>query len=164
MHESRPDLAELAHLLDASHANMSAKMRTTFTEERRMSAEAVVAKLRGVFTLNLATVDGQGRPLLAPIDGLFYRGHVYFSAGSDSLRMQHLLAGRTAVSASYIEQETLAIIWHGTAQLMDMSAESSRGFRDYLSECYGIPGDNLPVSGVTAWIRPRVMFATAGDY
>jgi hypothetical protein len=60
--------------------------------------EQVVRALQGVFVLHLATVTASGAPLVAPIDGLFYRGRVWFGVPPGAVRIQHIRA-RPQVSA-----------------------------------------------------------------
>ena len=63
----------LQHLLDESYEQAGEHLRSIFTPERRMSAEETAQLLRGVFVLNVATVTAAREPMVAPVDGLFYR-------------------------------------------------------------------------------------------
>ena len=45
--------------------------------------------------LALATVTADGRPIVGPVDGIFYRGAFWFGSAPDSVRFRHIRAGRT---------------------------------------------------------------------
>jgi hypothetical protein len=143
MHESREDLLELQRILDESYACAGEHLRSIFTPERRLSVEQVVRALQGVFVLHLATVTASGAPLVAPIDGLFYRGRVWFGVPPGAVRIQHLRA-RPQVSAVHSVGEELCIIVHGAAW-------------GYWAERYR----DREGTGFTAWIEPRRMYAMA---
>ncbi len=115
MHASLEDLELLQRVLDQSYASAGAHLRTIVTVERRLDAAGVVAEMGSMRVMALATTTAQGEPRVRPVDGLFYRGHVLFGSGADSLRFRHLRA-RPAVSASVIDGERLQITMHGTAQ------------------------------------------------
>jgi hypothetical protein len=42
--------------------------------------------------LPLATVTADQRPLVGPVDGIFYRGSFYFGSAPDSIRFRHIRA------------------------------------------------------------------------
>ena len=84
MHETSADLASLQNLLDRSAASAGAHLRRIITPERRLSAEEVCARLTGMRLLALATVTSDGRPLVGPVDGVFYRGAFHFGSSPDS--------------------------------------------------------------------------------
>ena len=90
--------------------------------------------------LNLATVTADGRPLIGPVDGIFYRGEWYFGSSPDSVRFRHIRT-RPAVSASYTVGERLAVIVHGEAHDIDLKAPEHAGYREYLRAVY------LPTQG-----------------
>ena len=132
MHETPDDLRTLQQLLDTSHAAMGEHMREIFTEDRRLSAEALAQRLTGVCVLDLGTVSAAGEPRVAPVDGLFFRGQWYFGSAPTSTRFRHITA-RPAVSASHTRGEALGVIVHGTARRV----EAEGAFRDFLGEIYG---------------------------
>jgi uncharacterized pyridoxamine 5'-phosphate oxidase family protein len=155
--ETEKDLSELQHVLDASHASAGAHMRNIFTDQMRLSAEELGKLLTGVRVLNLATVTAKGEPLVGPVDGLFFRGKFYFGSSPISVRFRHIRA-RPAVSAAHVEGEQLAVIVHGIAHEIDVTAESSSEFRDYLVEVYGGNWSDWGSGAPYAWIEPRKMF------
>jgi nitroimidazol reductase NimA-like FMN-containing flavoprotein (pyridoxamine 5'-phosphate oxidase superfamily) len=162
VHETADDLESLQALLDASHAAAGAHLATVFTAEHRLDAAGVAALLPGVQILSLATVTHDGRPLVAPVDGLFYRGRFYFGSSPESVRARHLRS-RPAVSAAHVRGEELAVVVHGDAEVVDLSADEHAGFRRYLLDTYvpryGPGWDEDVARG--AWyarIEPRAMF------
>ena len=135
MHETAEDLDALQAVLDDSYARIGEHMRSIHTAERRVSAADLVAILRGVRVLDVATVSASCEPRVAPVDGLFYRGHFYFGSGAESLRFRHLRR-RSQVSACHTVGETFAVIVHGRAVEVDVRAPDQRGVLDYLHEVY----------------------------
>ena len=73
VYETTADLAALQELLDRSAAAAGRHMRDIITPERRLRAAEVCAQLTGMRLLALATVTADGRPLVGPVDGIFYR-------------------------------------------------------------------------------------------
>jgi uncharacterized pyridoxamine 5'-phosphate oxidase family protein len=135
MYETAADLTELQRLLDDSYARMGAHMRSIHTPERRVPAADVAQILRGVRVLNLATVTAACAPRVGPVDGLFYRGRLWFGSAQDSLRFRHLRQ-RPQVSASHTVGETFAVIVHGAAREVEVRTVDDGRFRDYLVEVY----------------------------
>lgn len=135
MHESAAELDALQQLLDTSHAHGGDHLQSIFTPDRRLDAAQLTATLVGVQILNLATVTAAGRPLVAPVDGLFYRGRFYFGSAPNSVRMRHIRV-RPFVSAAHTRGEELAVIVHGSARRIDITAGEQAGFRQYLLETY----------------------------
>jgi len=158
VHETDADLDEIQAILDASHRAAGAHLRSIFRDERRLDAAGVVELLPGVQILSLATVTADGRPLVGPVDGLFYRGHFHFGSSPDSVRFRHLRA-RPHVSAAHVRGEELAVIVHGDAHEINTAAPNQAGFRDYLVEVYGDEWNEWGPDSPYARIDPRRMFA-----
>ncbi|MEA2286565.1 MAG: hypothetical protein QOJ21_2608 [Solirubrobacteraceae bacterium] len=135
MHESPSDLADLQGLLDRSYESAGAHLRRVITPERRLSAEQVVERLTGMRLLALATVTADGRPIVGPVDGIFFRGAFHFGSAPDSLRFQHIRA-RPQVSATHLPGEELAVTVHGRATEVDIQDDSGAAFREALLEVY----------------------------
>jgi uncharacterized pyridoxamine 5'-phosphate oxidase family protein len=135
VHESDADLAALQELIDRSYAAAGAHLLSIHTPDRRLSAELVVGRLSGMCLLALATVTADARPLVGPVDGVFYRGSFHFGSARDSLRFRHIRA-RPQVSATHLRGETLAVTVHGRAVPIDIHSDESRGLRDTLLEIY----------------------------
>ena len=69
MHETPDDLTTLQRVLDQSYENAGNHLLSIFMPQRRVSAADLVAVLRGVCILDLATVTSQGAPIVAPVYG-----------------------------------------------------------------------------------------------
>ncbi len=156
VHETADDLRELQRLLDESHAAMGEHMRSIFTEERRLSAEALAERLTGVCVLDLGTVTAKGEPRVAPVDGLFFRGKWHFGSSPSSARFRHIKA-RPAVSGSHTRGEELAVIVHGTARVV----EPVGPFREFLLEVYGSTWEDWAGEAPYAMIEPARMYTFA---
>jgi uncharacterized pyridoxamine 5'-phosphate oxidase family protein len=161
-HETPEDIAELQRLLDESHAAAGPHLRNIFSDERRVSAADLPARLPGVQVLALATVTAKGEPRVAPVDGHFYRGKFHFGSSSRSMRFRHIRA-RPAVSATVTHGEEFAVVVHGTAVEFDIEQPENKPFRDYMIEVYGPEwetwyNENPPY----ARIEPAKMFTFGG--
>jgi nitroimidazol reductase NimA-like FMN-containing flavoprotein (pyridoxamine 5'-phosphate oxidase superfamily) len=135
VHESDADLAALQELIDRSYAAAGSHLLSIHTPDRRLSAELVARRLSGMCLLALATVTADARPLVGPVDGVFYRGAFHFGSAPDSLRFRHIRA-RPQVSATHLPGEELAVTVHGRAAPIDIESDESAGFRETLLELY----------------------------
>ncbi|MHB8680676.1 MAG: pyridoxamine 5'-phosphate oxidase family protein [Acidimicrobiales bacterium] len=163
MHETADDLARLQRLLESSLAAAGPHLRSIHTDDRRLDAAGVVEKLPGMRLLVLGTVTADGRPLVGPVDGIFYRGHFHFSTSPDSVRMAHIRA-RPSVSATHMPGEELAVTVHGRAVPVDLKAGEHAGLRAcYLATYtprYGDEWEEFLDSGpVCCRIEAEKMFA-----
>lgn len=166
MHENPEDLEELQRRLDESWATGGARITSMFGPERRASAEDVAAKLVGVFMIDLATVTARGEPLVAPVDGMFYRGRLWFSLAPGAERARHLHA-RPQTSATYVERDPGAcLIVHGSAVLVDESHALFTGFDRFVRGLYGLAVDVAKDEQrtqlepeFTGYIEPRRIYA-----
>jgi len=136
MRETPRDLARLQALLDRSYEAAGAHLRDVITPERRLSAEALAARLDGMCLLTLSTVTADGRPIGGAVDGFFYRGEWYFGSSAESVRFRHIRR-RPQVSATYLPGEELSVATHGRAQMVDVATHDDGGFRTVLLEYYG---------------------------
>jgi uncharacterized pyridoxamine 5'-phosphate oxidase family protein len=135
MHETAADIAALQELIDRSYATAGAHLLSIHTPERRLSAELLAERLTGMRLLALATVTAGGRPVVGPVDGIFYRGAFHFGSAPDSARFRHIRA-RPQVSATHLPGEELAVTVHGRAVPIDLRAEPDAGFRKTLLDIY----------------------------
>ena len=135
MHETDDDLARLQDLIDRSYASAGPHLLEIHTPERRLSAEQVSARLTGMVLLALATVTADGRPIVGPVDGIFYRGAFHFGSSPESIRFRHIRA-RPQVSATHLPGEELAVTVHGRAEIVDTRAEEAAGFRQTVLDIY----------------------------
>jgi hypothetical protein len=166
--ETEADLAELQRVLDASATASGAHLQTAFSQQSRPSAADLIADLQGIFELHFAVVTSDGAPLVAPLDGIFYRGRVWVGLPVASVRAR-LLRGDNRVSASYIS-DTVSFIVHGTFREVPLGRAERTGFdvlaRRLYVERYGDwfnawLDDRLQAEGPgpTGYIKPRRMYA-----
>jgi nitroimidazol reductase NimA-like FMN-containing flavoprotein (pyridoxamine 5'-phosphate oxidase superfamily) len=135
MHETAEDLRALQALLDQSYASAGSHLLGIHRPQRRLSAERVAERLTGMCLLSLATATADGRPIVGPVDGIFFRGSFYFGSAPDSVRIRHIRA-RPHVSATHAPSEALAVTVHGQARLLDVAASEHAAFRRTLLEIY----------------------------
>jgi nitroimidazol reductase NimA-like FMN-containing flavoprotein (pyridoxamine 5'-phosphate oxidase superfamily) len=135
MKETADDLRALQAMLDRSYEGAGAHLLRITTPGRRLSADDVVEQLQGMTLLTLATVSGDCRPFVGPVDGVFFRGAFYFGSAPDSLRFRHI-AKRPQVSATHVPREELAVTVHGRAVPVDVRAEEHAEYRATLLEIY----------------------------
>jgi uncharacterized pyridoxamine 5'-phosphate oxidase family protein len=135
MHETPADIARLQELIDRSYAAAGAHLLRIHSPERRLSAEQLAQRLQGMCLLALATVTGDGRPIVGPVDGIFYRGAFHFGSAPDSVRFRHIRA-RPQVSATHLPGEELAVTVHGRAMPIDIASPDEAGFRQAVLDIY----------------------------
>lgn len=169
VHETREDLTELQRLLDESYASAGDHLQSIFVPEQRSSAADLAAALTGLFLINLATVTAKCEPLVAPVDGLFYRGRLFFGLPPGSLRARHLRA-RRAVSATRVDGDACLIV-HGIAREVAYGHPLHRGYTEYALGLYGLPVPDLDEPpdqadeprDFTGFIEPRRIYAHGFD-
>ena len=164
MEETAEDLRDLQALLDASHAAAGPHLRDVMAPDRRVAAAELAILLIGVQILTVASVTPTGRPLVAPVDGVFFRGEFYFGSSPDSVRVANLRR-QPAVSAAHTRGEALAVVVHGDARFVDLDAPEHARFRRTLLDTYvpvyGPEWEGFASSAVYARVDPRRMFAAA---
>ena len=159
MYETDRDLEALQELLDASYARAGAHLRSIWGEEARLSASAVSAELAGVQVLDLATVTWRGEPRVAPVDGLFFRGHFWFGSAETSLRFRNIRANPAVSGVVTRGLETFLVIVHGQAIEIDPRSPEAGGFADYPRELYDFDWDALHRTSPYARIEASAMLA-----
>lgn len=157
MEETAADLLELQTLLDESHARAGAHLRSVITDERRMTAVEVADALPGMRLLALATVTERGEPRVGPVDAFFYRGRFWFGSSPSSARFRHLRT-RSAVSATHVPAESLAVTVHGRAAVVDLAAPEHAGFRAICVAYYGPEWNDWGAGAQYARIDAHAMF------
>jgi nitroimidazol reductase NimA-like FMN-containing flavoprotein (pyridoxamine 5'-phosphate oxidase superfamily) len=135
MNETPSDLAALQDLLDRSMTTAGGHLSSIIRPERRLTARQLSERLTGMRLLALATVTADGRPLVGPVDGIFYRGAFYFGSSPDSVRFRHIRR-RPGVSATHLPGEETAVTVHGRARPVDVRSPESAGFRQTLLAVY----------------------------
>jgi hypothetical protein len=131
--ETAEDIATLQALLDRSYASAGSHLLSIHTPERRLGAVQVAQRLTGMCLLALATVTDDGRPIVGPVDGIFFRGAFHFGSSPESLRFRHI-SRRPQVSATHLPGEELAVTVHGRA--VEVSTEAGSDFRRVLLDIY----------------------------
>jgi nitroimidazol reductase NimA-like FMN-containing flavoprotein (pyridoxamine 5'-phosphate oxidase superfamily) len=135
VHETPADIEALQELIDRSYAAAGPHMLRIHDPERRLSAEQVCERLTGMVLLSLATVTADCRPIVGPVDGIFYRGAFHFGSSPDSVRFRHI-AKRPQVSATHLPGEELSVTVHGRAAPVDIKSSEHAGFRQTLLDIY----------------------------
>jgi len=135
MHETPSDAAVLQDLLDQSMAEAGNHFSSIITPERRLCAREICDRLTGMSLLALATVTSDGKPLVGPVDGVFYRGSFYFGSSPESARFRHIRR-QPYVSATPLPGEDFAVTVHGQAVPVDVRSRQHAGFRDVLLGVY----------------------------
>jgi uncharacterized pyridoxamine 5'-phosphate oxidase family protein len=141
VHESSDDLLKLQTLLDESYDSAGPHLRAILTPAGRLSAFELVQELVGVNVLHLATVSSSGHPLVAPVDGLFFRGSFWFGSAENSMRFRHIRRD-SRVSGSFAKGEVVTVLVRGVAQEVDKTLSESEAFREYNREVYGAEWDS----------------------
>jgi uncharacterized pyridoxamine 5'-phosphate oxidase family protein len=164
LHETAEDLAALQELLDRSYAEAGPHLLRIHTPDRRLTAEQVAERLTGMTLLALATVTADGRPIVGPVDGIFFRGQFHFGSSPDSTRFRHIRK-RPQVSATHLPGEELAVTVHGQAIPVDVDGDFRQALLDIYVPRYGPEWEKFLDSGpVYARIVPERMFTYAlGD-
>jgi len=162
MRETPDDIARLQRLLDDSYARAGEHLRSIMTPERRLSAEQVCAELQGMTLLALSTVTSRCEPIVGPVDGICYRGLLWFGSAENSVRFRHIRV-RPQVSATHTRGEELVVTAHGLAHEIDKTVGDWEELKDVFREVYGPQWDTWGFWGKApyAWIEPRVMFAAS---
>ena len=157
MRETTEDIQALQELLDRSYEAAGAHLHRIITPERRLTAEQVCERLTGMSLLALATATRNGRPIVGPVDGIFFRGAFHFGSAPDSVRFRHI-AERPHVSATHVPGEELAVTVHGRAVVVEPVGD----FREVFLGVYGPEREAFLDSGVRfARIEPERMFTFA---
>ena len=121
MQETPEALARRQALLDASSAAAGEHLLRIHSPDKRLTAEQVAERLQGMVLLALATTTKDGRPIVGPVDSIFFRGAFVFGSAPDSVRFRHIRK-RPAVSATHLPGEELAVTVHGRAVPIDVSS------------------------------------------
>lgn len=158
MQETPDDVARLQALLDESYAASGPHLAAIHTTDARLTAEELVAQLRGMQVFVVATTTRDGRPRTGPVDCFLYRGYFRFGTATNSVRARHL-ARSPAVSATHVRGEALVVTVHGTAESLDLEGRD-RDFRDFLENHYGADQFDQHLAGEPYYrIVPERLFA-----
>jgi hypothetical protein len=168
MHETDGDLSELQRVLDASIEASGEHLRSAFGQDPRPTASQVAEALTGIFEMHLAVVASDGAPLVAPIDGILYRGRIWVGIPPKAVRAR-LVRRDPRVSASY-NTNNFAFIVHGRFNEPAEDDPGRVGFNalartlyvEQFGDWFGAwmdERDRTTGPGVTGYIEPRRIFA-----
>jgi uncharacterized pyridoxamine 5'-phosphate oxidase family protein len=159
MHETGQDLEDLQRLLDTSYARAGEHLRSIWGEDSRLGADGVSAELEGVQILDLATVTPRGEPRVAPVDGLFFRGHFWFGSAENSARFRNIRANPVVSGVVTRGLETFLVIVHGRAAEIDPRGGDAGGFAGYPRALYNFDWDAMHSDSPYARIEAGTMLA-----
>jgi hypothetical protein len=159
MYESDDDLTALQELLDASYARAGEHLRSIWGEDSRLDARGLCRELVGVQVLDLGTVTPRGEPRVSPVDGLFFRGHLWFGSADSSGRFRNIRANPAVSGAITRGLETFLVIVHGRAVETDPRGPDAGGFADYAREVYDFDWDAIHPTAPYARIEARTLLA-----
>jgi hypothetical protein len=162
--ETDDDLRRLQDLLDRSYDDAGAHLREVITPDRRLDATEVCRRLTGMRLLALATVTSDHRPIVGPVDGIFFRGRFHFSSSPNAVRIAHIRK-RPWVSATHLPGEELAVTVHGKATELDMktpgNADLRRTILDIYTPTYGPESERFFDANLCVRIEAERMFTFA---
>lgn len=138
--ETDAEIEQLQALLDRSRTGAGAHLSGIIGPDRTLGAQDLIARVRGMVLLTVATVTADGRPLAGPVDGYLLHGCLHFSSSRDAVRIRHLMR-RPVVSATYVPDEQLAVSVHGRAELYDANGPDAPALRQAMLDHY------LPLQG-----------------
>ena len=117
MKESTDEIEALQRLLDRSHGAATEHLRSIINDERRLTADDLIALLTGMKVISVATVTAAGEPRISAMDGHFLHATWSFSTNGTAAKARHLRA-RPAVSVAHVDGEELAVFSHGRVEEM----------------------------------------------
>lgn len=119
--EISEDITQLQTILDASINKAGEFLKTSFRmPEHSLTAQQIVFHMQGMKTIALATVTANNAPRVAPIATLLYRGDFYIPTLKKAARTK-MLNKNSALSLTYYEGDDLAMIIHGSGELIPES-------------------------------------------
>jgi uncharacterized pyridoxamine 5'-phosphate oxidase family protein len=159
VYETAQDLAGLQRLLDASYARAGAHLRSIWGPESRLTAEELAQELAGIEVLDLATVTARGEPRVAPVDGIFYRGTLWFGSSEHSARFRNIRINPAVSAAITRGLETFLVLVHGRAVELDPRGPQAEGFERRPRELYDFDWDALHPDSPYARIEAATLLA-----
>lgn len=168
MDEKDDDIDQLQLVLDESAKRSGDHLQSAFSQETRPSARQLASAVTGIFEMHLAVVTSDGAPLVAPIDGILYRGRIWIGIPPQAVRAR-LIRREPRVSASY-NADNVAFILHGSFQEPPADDPQRQGFdalaRSLYIKQYGDwfgawldERDKTTGPGLVGFIAPRRLYA-----
>jgi general stress protein 26 len=136
MYETPEELASLQELLDRSHAGATDHLRDIINDERRLTAQDLVALLTGMKVISVASVTAQGHPRISAMDGHFLHASWSFSTSGTAAKARHMHL-RPDVSVAHVDHEELAVFSHGRVEEMQEQDADWSGTLDHWTNHYG---------------------------
>jgi len=135
MRETDDDLRRLQALLDRSYDAAGPHLQEVITPDRRLDATELCVRLTGMRLLVLATVTSDHRPVVGPVDGIFFRGAFHFGTSPNALRVIHIRR-HPWISATHLPGEELSVTVRGTATELDMKMPTNADLRRTVLDTY----------------------------
>ena len=120
MYETAAEVEALQELLDRSHASSTAHLRGIINQDRRLTAQDLVALLTGMKVISVATSTREGHPRISAMDGHFLHATWSFTTDGTAAKATHMRA-RPEVSVAHVDGEELAVFSHGRVEEMGPS-------------------------------------------
>jgi uncharacterized pyridoxamine 5'-phosphate oxidase family protein len=136
MYESEQDIQALQTLLDRTFSHANPHLASIVKPERRLNARQIARYLQGTKHVAFATVNERGEPRVAPLDGVFIRGHLTVSTGGQAARLKHLRLN-PACSAAHVDGDTIGIVIHGHATIIGRADDGVDEIEPVWREIYG---------------------------
>jgi general stress protein 26 len=136
MYETPEELNALQELLDRSHAGATEHLRDIINDERRLTAQDLVALLTGMKVISVATVTAQGHPRISAMDGHFLHASWSFSTSGTAAKARHIHL-RPEVSVAHVDHEELAVFSHGRVEEMEEQDPDWAETLDHWTKHYG---------------------------
>lgn len=136
MFETEAEIQELDALIDRTFARANEHLRNIAKPGRRLNARQVVRYLQGTKHVAFATVNERGQPRVAPLDGVFIHGRFTVSTGGAAARLRHLRAN-PACSAAHMDGDTVGIVVHGHATILEQGDDGVGEIEPVWREIYG---------------------------
>jgi hypothetical protein len=93
------------------------------------------------------------------VDGLLFRGHLWFGSADNSARFRNIRANPAVSGAITRGLETFLVIVHGRAIETDPRGPDAGGFADYAREVYDFDWDEMLHDAPYARIDARTLLA-----
>ena len=167
MHETIEDIESLQDILDKSRVVGGRHLGSIFSDDVQMSSVDLIAELDSVFEMHVGCLTTDGSPLVAPVDGILFKGKIWFGFPGPAVRAK-LIRQDPRISASYQRGKSFAFIVHGQAVEVEETGSLFAEYFDCLKGLYtGLYGPRWidwyhkqeKTGGYNGFIEPRRMFA-----
>jgi len=160
MYESDDDIRELQALLDRTFARANPHLAGIVKPERRLNARQIVRYLQGTKHVAFGTVNAEGEPRVAPLDGVFIRGRFTVSTGGRAARLEHLRRN-AACSGAHMDGDVVGIVVNGRATIIGREDTGADEIEPVWREIYGSSPFEWGKGVVFMRIEPSSMWAYA---